>query len=136
MRSKFILIITYIFSLIMIVISVLSIYVFFAFKSLNNRTSVPMNIGEVKKITMTDYHRNTNKIVVTNKQGIKTVLYLIGEMNKTPVCFSARKTLIIEGTHGQGSFWVNKDCLRGAKGEYICDVNIEEFITIAYGSSN
>lgn len=133
MRNKFILIITYFFSLIMIALSVLAIYVSFAFKSMNKRTSIELNIGEITQISMADYRRNTNKIVITDKQGIKSVVCLMSEVEKTLVIFSARKTLTFKGTNGEESFLVYNDCLRGRKGEYICNVNIEKFITDVYG---
>ena len=82
---------------------------------------------------MTDYRHNTNKIVITDKLGIKSVLYLMSEMEKTPVIFPARKILTFKGTNGEESFLVYNDCLRGAKGEYICNVDIEKFITDVYG---
>lgn len=133
MKNKFILFLTYLLSFVMIAISILAIYVFFIFKSLSKRTSVQMNIGDVKQITMTDYNCNTNKIIITDKREIKSILYLIGEMEKTKVCFASRKTLIIKGNKGEERFGIHNNCLKGAKGQYICDINIQKFITDVYG---
>lgn len=134
MKEKVIYILTYLFSLTMIVISVFAMYVFLVLKSQDKKTPFQMDIGEVKSITMMDNFHNTNKIIITDKQDIKCVLYLIKEMTHQPVCFSIRKALIIKGEKGEIDFGLYNNCLQGVDGEYICDINIEKFIIDVYGN--